>query len=61
MDCQKSPVDRILEDMGIDDAVKFLEEVQDEVKIGFSKEPTVFVVGNIELAREKNGQYAIGS
>lgn len=46
-------VDMILSEFEIDDAVSYLERVEDQVKTGFSKEPTVFIVGNVELAREK--------
>lgn len=47
------PVDQILADFGIADPVQYLEDVQNGIPDGFSKDPTVDIVGNIELAREK--------
>jgi hypothetical protein len=49
-----SAVDRILRDFHIDDASAFLDQIQGDGKAGFSSDPAVFIVGNIELAREKS-------
>ncbi|MEM7295078.1 MAG: hypothetical protein AAF330_00370 [Pseudomonadota bacterium] len=51
-----SAVNEMLADFGIVDAVAYLEEVQDKVPSGFSQDPTVFVVGSVELARKKRAQ-----
>ena len=50
---QHHAVDAILEDFAITNAVEYLEEVENQADYGFSKDPTVNVVGNVELAREK--------
>lgn len=50
-----SGIDSLLARHGIDDALKFLMKRETDVTIEFSSEPTVLPTGNIELAREKEG------